>query len=165
MRETRRLFFDRMTTPLGELMLIVDEADRLAAADWIEKEQQLREKFPQLQERRSRGTTDALHAYFQGSFDAIDRLAVATNGTQFQELVWRNLRKIKRGTVTSYAALARRIGRPTAIRAVGFANSRNPINIVVPCHRVIGSDFSLTGYGGGLERKRWLLAHEQVTLA
>jgi methylated-DNA-[protein]-cysteine S-methyltransferase len=165
MPETRRLFFDRMTTPLGALMLIVDEADRLAAADWVEKEQQLREKFPQLQERRSRVTTDALHAYFHGSLDAIDRLAVATNGTEFQELVWRNLRKIKRGTVTTYAALARRIGRPTAIRAVGFANGSNPINIVVPCHRVIGSNGSLTGYGGGLERKRWLLAHEQVTLA
>jgi methylated-DNA-[protein]-cysteine S-methyltransferase len=154
-----------MTTPLGELMLIVDEADRLAAADWVEKEKRLRENFPQLQERRSVVTTDALHAYFHGSLDAIDGLTVATNGTEFQELVWRNLRKIQRGTVTTYAALARRIGRPTAIRAVGFANGSNPINIVVPCHRVIGSNGSLTGYGGGLERKRWLLAHEQVTLA
>ncbi|GIL39872.1 methylated-DNA--[protein]-cysteine S-methyltransferase [Roseiterribacter gracilis] len=165
MPDARRLFVDRMQTPLGALCVVVDEADRLAAADWIEKEQQLREKFPQLQERNVTVVTDALHAYFHGAFDAIDKLAVATNGTAFQELVWRNLRKIRRGTVTTYAALARRIGRPTATRAVGFANGSNPINIVVPCHRVIGSNGSLTGYGGGLARKQWLLTHEQVTLA
>jgi methylated-DNA-[protein]-cysteine S-methyltransferase len=75
------------------------------------------------------------------------------------------LRGIGCGTVTTYAALAQRIGRPTAIRAVGLANGSNPISVVVPCHRVIGSNGALTGYGGGLERKRWLLAHEQVTLA
>jgi methylated-DNA-[protein]-cysteine S-methyltransferase len=164
MPDARRLFLDRMKTPLGALCVVVDEADRLAAAEWIEKEQQLREKFPQLQERRVVPVTDALHAYFNGALDSIDKLPVATNGTAFQELVWRNLRKIACGTVTTYAALARQIGRPTSIRAVGLANGSNPISIVVPCHRVIGSNGSLTGYGGGLERKRWLLSHEQVTL-
>jgi methylated-DNA-[protein]-cysteine S-methyltransferase len=165
MPETNRLFLDRMATPIGELLLIVDEADRLVATDWVEKEQRLRENFPQLQERRSAVVTDKLHAYFDGALAAIDTIPVATNGTAFQERVWRTLRTVRCGTVTTYAALARSIGRPTAIRAVGHANGHNPISIVVPCHRVIGSNGTLTGYGGGLERKRWLLAHEQVTLA
>jgi methylated-DNA-[protein]-cysteine S-methyltransferase len=93
--------------------------------------------------------------------DAIDGLAVAARGTDFQRSVWRALRRIPCGETTSYGALAQRIGRPTAVRAVGHANGANPVSIVVPCHRVIGSDGSLTGYGGGIERKRWLLAHEQ----
>jgi len=74
--------------------------------------------------------------------------------------VWQALREIPAGTTTSYGAIARKLGKPDAMRAVGLANGANPIAIVVPCHRVIGSDGSLTGYGGGLERKRWLLAHE-----
>jgi len=105
--------------------------------------------------------TDAINRYFAGQFEAIDALPVKTGGTPFQRQVWRALRKIRCGTTVSYAQLAERIGRPTAVRAMGLANGSNPVGIVVPCHRVIGSDGSLTGYGGGIERKRWLLEHEQ----
>src|SRR5262249_23027417 len=87
---------------------------------------------------------------------------VATRGTIFQREVWAALRRIPVGATLSYGALARELGRPRAIRAVGLANGANPIGIVVPCHRVIGSNASLTGYGGGIERKRWLLEHEGV---
>jgi methylated-DNA-[protein]-cysteine S-methyltransferase len=86
-------------------------------------------------------------------------------GTPFQRSVWSALRRIPAGTTTSYGALAEHIERPTAVRAVGHANGANPISVVVPCHRVIGADGSLTGYGGGLDRKRWLLAHEGVAVA
>jgi len=87
---------------------------------------------------------------------------VQTAGTPFQRAVWRALREIPRGATESYSKLAQRIGRPTAVRAVGLANGSNPIGIVVPCHRVIGANGSLTGYGGGMERKRWLLEHERA---
>jgi methylated-DNA-[protein]-cysteine S-methyltransferase len=103
---------------------------------------------------------DALRRYFAGELAAIDDLPVKTAGTAFQREVWRALREIECGTTVSYAKLAERIGRPTAVRAVGLANGANPIGVVVPCHRVIGADGSLTGYGGGMERKRWLLRHE-----
>ena len=89
----------------------------------------------------------------------------ATGGTDFQRHVWRALRAIRCGTTVTYGALAQRIGRPAAVRAVGHANGANPISIVVPCHRVIGADRSLTGYGGGIARKRWLLIHEGALLA
>lgn len=102
----------------------------------------------------------ALERYLAGALDALDGVAVATAGTAFQRRVWNELRAIPAGTTISYAELARRIGQPSAVRAVGLANGANPVGIVVPCHRVVGSDGSLTGYGGGIERKRWLLAHE-----
>ena len=100
-----------------------------------------------------------LVAYFAGQLRAFD-LPPAPNGTAFQRRVWTELTKIPFGTTTSYAELARRVSSAAAVRAVGAANGRNPIPIIVPCHRVIGSDGSLTGFGGGLHRKRWLLEHE-----
>jgi methylated-DNA-[protein]-cysteine S-methyltransferase len=100
-----------------------------------------------------------LRAYFDGALRSFD-LPLAARGTPFQERTWTALRAIPFGERCSYAALAATIGAPRAVRAVGGANGRNPLSIVVPCHRVIGSDGSLTGYGGGEERKRWLLAHE-----
>jgi methylated-DNA-[protein]-cysteine S-methyltransferase len=103
---------------------------------------------------------DSLLAYLEGKLDAIDAIAVETGGTAFQRLVWQGLRSIPVGTTMSYGDFAMRIGRPKAVRAVGHANGANPICIVVPCHRLIGADGSLTGYGGGLPRKRWLLDHE-----
>ncbi len=103
----------------------------------------------------------ALEAYFEGDVAAIDSLAVQPAGTVFQRKVWAALREIPAGTTISYGELARRIGQPGAARAVGLANGSNPISIVIPCHRVIGADGRLTGYGGGLDRKRWLLAHER----
>src|SRR6185437_637184 len=92
----------------------------------------------------------------------IDAILTATAGTAFQREVWRALRDIPAGQTISYGELARRIGRPAAVRAVGLANGANPIGVVVPCHRVIGANGSLTGYGGGLHRKEWLLAHERA---
>ena len=105
---------------------------------------------------------ERLRRYFTGDLGAIDGLRAETGGTSFQRRVWSALREIPVGTTISYAELARRIGQPAAFRAVGLANGGNPIGIVVPCHRVIGANASLTGYGGGIERKRWLLAHEGV---
>lgn len=104
----------------------------------------------------------SLRRYFDGELDALDLIAVEPAGTPFQLQVWTALRTVRAGTTTSYSALARRIGAPNAVRAVGAANGANPIPIVIPCHRVIGADGRLVGYGGGLERKRWLLAHEGV---
>jgi len=100
-----------------------------------------------------------LRDYFEGRLTEFD-LPLAPQGTEFQMMVWRELRNIPFGETISYAELARRIGRPTASRAVGHSNARNPISIIVPCHRVIGADNSLTGYAGGLDRKRMLLVHE-----
>ena len=106
----------------------------------------------------------ALRRYLAGDLAALDDVRVDTEGTPFQEIVWSRLRKIPPGSTISYAALARAIGRPPAVRAVAGANGQNPVSIVIPCHRVIASDGTLGGYGGGLERKRWLLAHEGAIL-
>jgi methylated-DNA-[protein]-cysteine S-methyltransferase len=100
-----------------------------------------------------------LRAYFEGGLVRFD-IPLAPRGTDFQQTVWAELRALRLGERISYGELARRIGRPSASRAVGLANSRNPIGIIVPCHRVIGASGALTGYAGGLGRKRWLLAHE-----
>ncbi len=108
---------------------------------------------------------NAFDAYFAGQLDAIDGLAVDPAGTPFQQDVWRALRGVGPGTTVSYKELARRIGRPESVRAVGAANGANPVPVVIPCHRVIGADGRLVGYGGGLDRKRWLLAHEGVVPA
>ena len=105
---------------------------------------------------------EPLADYFNGDLNALDRIEVATNGTAFQEAAWAALRDIPAGATRSYAEQAAAIGRPKAVRAVGLANGANPVAIVNPCHRVIGADGELTGYGGGLDRKRWLLAHEGV---
>jgi methylated-DNA-[protein]-cysteine S-methyltransferase len=105
----------------------------------------------------------ALQAYFGGDLEALDAVEVRFDrGTPFQQAVWRVLQGIPVGETISYAELAHRVGRPTGFRAVGAANGQNPVAVVVPCHRVMASDGSLGGYGGGLDRKRWLLAHEGV---
>lgn len=107
------------------------------------------------------GIPDVLRAYFAGDLTAIEALPIRfERGTPFQHEVWQALRAIPVGKTISYAELARRVDRPSAFRAVGSANGRNPIAVVVPCHRVIAADGTLGGYGGGLERKRWLLTHE-----
>jgi methylated-DNA-[protein]-cysteine S-methyltransferase len=171
MDEPLRLLVDRMDTPLGELAIVADEAGRLRALDWIDHDagmqRSLRRRygahgFSLHRAQNPAGITAAMRAYFAGHLAAIDELPVATGGTAFQKEVWGALRHIRCGETISYGELARRIGRPAAVRAVGLANGANPIAIVVPCHRVIGSDGSLTGYGGGLEKKRWLLAHERA---
>ena len=106
------------------------------------------------------GISSAIKAYLAGDLGALDRISVDPGGTPFQRDVWAALRRVPPGTTVTYAQLARALGRPAAPRAVGGANGRNPVAIVIPCHRMIGSDGSLTGYGGGLSRKRWLLGHE-----
>jgi methylated-DNA-[protein]-cysteine S-methyltransferase len=102
----------------------------------------------------------ALAGFFAGVVGAIDGIACRTGGTPFQRRVWAALRQIPVGETVSYGALAARLDKPRAVRAVGLANGANPVSVVVPCHRVIGADGWLTGYGGGLDRKRWLLRHE-----
>lgn len=101
-------------------------------------------------------------AWFAGDLGALDGLALEPGGTPFQRRVWAELRRIPAGETRSYGAIAAALGQPGSARAVGLANGRNPIAIAIPCHRVIGADGSLTGYAGGLDRKRWLLAHERA---
>jgi methylated-DNA-[protein]-cysteine S-methyltransferase len=110
------------------------------------------------------GFSSRIHAYFTGDYCSLDEIPVNTGGTNFQQRVWSALRTIPAGTTTTYGKLAARLGKPTAYRAVGAANALNPVGIVLPCHRVIGSDASLTGYAGGIERKHWLLQHEGYAL-
>jgi methylated-DNA-[protein]-cysteine S-methyltransferase len=110
------------------------------------------------------GAVSALEKYFEGDLSAVDRLDVEFYGTDFQRRVWTALRVVTAGRTASYLDIANAIGAPTAVRAVGAANGANPIPIVVPCHRIIGISGALVGYGGGLDRKRWLLEHEGVLL-
>ena len=167
--EPLALLVDRLQTPIGELLIVADRAGKLRTIDWTDHEARMRQLLDRYYgkggytleaARDPGGLTRAMRAYFKGDLDVIDKLPVETPGTPFQRSVWQALRKIRRGRTISYAELARRIGKPRAVRAAGLANGQNPISIVVPCHRVIGSDGTLTGYGGGLPRKKWLLEHE-----
>ena len=110
------------------------------------------------------GAATALAKYFSGQLDAIESIAVELNGTPFQQRVWEALRAVRAGRTASYAEIASAVGSRAAVRAVGAANGANPVAIVVPCHRIIGSNGTLTGYGGGLKRKQWLLRHERCRL-
>jgi len=167
MAEAETFLIDTMTTPLGTAILIADEQRALRMYCWEDVAESWRTQFHRrhgdavlVVRRDPFGHRTALERYFDGEITAIDALPVALSGTPFQQKVWSALRTIAAGATLSYGALAARIGAPAAVRAVGLANGRNPIGVVVPCHRVIGSDGSLTGYGGGLPRKRWLLEHE-----
>jgi methylated-DNA-[protein]-cysteine S-methyltransferase len=169
MESALHLLLDRVDTPIGEMIIIADHDGYLRATDWTDHESRLdgllRRYYGreiQLEPTRNPGgLSDAIRRYFAGDTAAIDTVPVEMPGTPFQRDVWRALRDIPCGTTASYAQLAGRIGRPRAVRAVGHANGSNPVGVVVPCHRVIGSDGSLCGYGGGLDRKRWLLEHER----
>lgn len=171
MRATPQIFLlERVATPIGLMLVLTDEQQRLRAVDWQDFESRmhtlLRRQYGKdaiaLRDAARLSTASlALQRYFDGDVAAIDDVEVATGGTDFQRQVWRALRSIASGAPVSYGSLAERILRPTAVRAVGLANGANPIGIVVPCHRVVGANASLTGYGGGLHRKRWLLDHEQ----
>jgi methylated-DNA-[protein]-cysteine S-methyltransferase len=134
-------------------------------ADWDAVGASLARRFGPVSLRDAKDPWEAvsrLAAYFAGDLRAIDAIPVDTGGTPFQRSVWSALRGIAAGRTTCYSELAARIGRPSAVRAVGAANGANPVAVIVPCHRVIGKDGGLTGYGGGLERKAWLLRHEGV---
>jgi methylated-DNA-[protein]-cysteine S-methyltransferase len=127
----------------------------------------LRRHYPEFQLREAndpQGFSSLLRGYFAGDLACINRIPVDTGGTVFQRQVWSALRTIPPGTALTYGELAIQLGRPTAYRAVGMTNALNPIAIVVPCHRLVGANRSLTGYAGGLDRKRWLLQHEGVRL-
>jgi methylated-DNA-[protein]-cysteine S-methyltransferase len=165
------LLVDRIHSPIGTILVVHDAAGHLRALDFHDYESRMRRLLRLHYGEEDRGhvlnqahaplaTRRALEDYFSGDHGAIDSLPVATAGTEFQREVWAALRAIRPGTTLSYSALAQQLGRPRAVRAVGLANGANSIGIVVPCHRVIGADCSLTGYGGGLPRKRWLLEHE-----
>lgn len=160
---------DSVPSPIGDLVIVADMAGNLCAAEFADRDERLHRslhlqfgagRYVLVPARDPAGLSTAISAYFAGDLDAIDDLPVAAGGTEFQRRVWEALRRIPCGATTSYQALARKIGRPAAVRAVGTANGANPVSVVVPCHRVIGTGGSLTGYGGGLARKRWLLDHE-----
>ena len=166
---TQPFYFERVPTPIGLMLIVTDDGGRLRKVGWDDN--------AAMRGRRSQWSSitpvpieltapsDArrrLEAYFAGDLHAIDAIRVEADGTPFQREVWAALRTIPVGQTMSYGELAARLERCKAVRAVGLANGANPIAIVVPCHRVIGADGSLTGYGGGLERKQWLLAHEGV---
>ena len=165
-----RFLTDTLATPIGELILICDEDGRLRATDWTDYDRRMhrllarqygQDHFTLTPAHSPSSLTSAIAAYFDGDIQALGSLPVAMEGTTFQKSVWQALRGIPAGQTISYGELALRLGKPAAVRAVGLANGANPIGVVVPCHRVIGANGSLTGYGGGLERKRWLLNHER----
>ena len=161
----KEIFYDLMESPLGELLLVSNgtaltglymgrdaEAYKKPPAtrdSWIKKPELFKDARNQLKE------------YFTGKRSVFD-LSIHYTGTSFQNRVWDELRKIPYGSTVTYGELAARIGKPGASRAVGGANNRNPISIIVPCHRVIGAGGDLVGYGGGLDKKRWLLDHEAL---
>ena len=158
-------------SPIGTLVLAVRDGVLCAlvfAEGWAHHRARLTRRFGAVAFRRAQdraGVSGRLAAYFAGDLHALDGLAVDAGGAPFQRRVWAALRRIPPGETVSYQTLARRIGSPAAVRAVGAANGANPVGIVVPCHRVIGADGRLTGYAGGLARKRWLLAHERADAA
>ena len=164
------LFLDEIETPLGPVALASD--GMALRALWFETAAGLaaslsRRLDPQALREASdpQGFSARVRAYFAGELGALGDLPAAPDGTAFQRRVWAELRRIGPGQTRSYGELAARLGLPRAARAVGLANGRNPVALVVPCHRVIGADGSLTGYAGGVDRKRWLLAHEGALLA
>lgn len=170
-RPPLELVLDRIATPLGEVLIVTDAEGAVRALDFHDYEPRMRRLL-----RLHYGLVSltpgpapaavkaAVEAYFAGDLAALSGLPVKTGGTAFQTAVWRALRDIPPGSTQSYGQLAARIGRPTAVRAVGLANGANPVGVIVPCHRVVGASGDLTGYAGGVERKRWLLAHEAAAL-
>ncbi|WP_439476016.1 methylated-DNA--[protein]-cysteine S-methyltransferase [Brevundimonas sp.] len=162
------LTLDRIATPVGEVLLVTDAASAVRALDFADYEARMTRLLARhapgavLVEGRAPETVRrAVEGYFGGDVQALDGVAVRTGGTDFQRTVWKALRAIPAGETRTYGQLAVAIGSPKAVRAAGLANGQNPIAVIVPCHRVIGANGTLTGYAGGLERKRWLLDHER----
>ena len=167
-----QLALTRFGSPLGEILLVTDQKGVLRALDFHDHEGRmnrlLRLHCGQIKMRDGKPSpsiTRALSAYFAGDHAALAGISVLTGGTTFQRTVWAALRDIPIGATKSYGAIAAVVGNPGASRAVGLANGSNPVAIVVPCHRVVGANAALTGFGGGLHRKRWLLEHEGVAVA
>jgi methylated-DNA-[protein]-cysteine S-methyltransferase len=169
-----RLWMDELDSPVGRLGLyVIPSSGAVCALEFETGRKGNRTGMPPSLTARfgavelepvqdPAGYASRLRAYFDGELTGLDSIPVDAHGTPFQQAVWKALRQLRAGETTSYGALALAIGRPGASRAVGLANGSNPVAIVVPCHRVIGADGTLTGYGGGLDRKRWLLDHERA---
>lgn len=165
------LYKETIDSPFGDLYLITDDENNLRAIEWEGFAERLQKLFNRhygengfklvsLPQDKTSSASIALQHYFKGDVTAIDKLKTKTGGTDFQKEVWAALRTIPHGTTLTYGDLAKQIGNPKAVRAVGLANGANPIGIVVPCHRVIGANGTLTGYAGGVDKKKWLLEHE-----
>ena len=165
------LLLDTIDSPIGPILLVVDDG-RLCALDYLEYQARmmtlLGRRYPSfrlLPAHDPEGYSSVIRQYLNKDFACLDTIPVSTGGTVFQQQVWQALRSIPPGTTITYGELAARLGRPTAYRAVGGTNALNPVAIVLPCHRVVGANAALTGYAGGLERKRWLLQHEGYCFA
>ena len=166
----KTLTLDLIDAPIGALLIATDDAGNLRAVDfWADEaalRRQLRRQYGEVAVEKGpapQAIRRAFTDYFAGDLRTLERVPVATVGSAFQRKVWAALQRIPAGETRSYGQLAAAIGEPDAARAVGLANGQNPIAVVIPCHRVIGADGSLTGFGGGLPRKRWLLTHEGAT--
>lgn len=161
----------RIDTPLGEMQAIASSRG-LCALEFVKPEreqllqQRLKRWFPHAELRAAANAAltsarDWLAAYFDGDFRSLPTIALDSRGTEFETRVWREMRRLKLGTTISYSALAAKVGSPRGFRAVGNASRRNSIALIVPCHRVVGASRELTGYGGGLDQKKWLIGHER----
>ena len=164
------LHTDTIDSEIGPIV-IVTRPGALCAVDFAECAERMKtllsrrfEDFALVHEDNPLGVSEKLLAYFAKDYAALDDVVVDTGGTEFQRRVWVELRAISPGSTRTYGEQAARLGGPNASRAVGRANSQNPLSIVIPCHRLVGSDGSLTGYAGGLARKQWLLRHEGAIL-
>ncbi len=167
------LNLERVPTPTGDMLVATDDEGFLRALDWKDYEARMHRllrlhyganNVTLINASSASSARRSIETYLEGDLSAIGNLPVKTGGTAFQREVWAALRAIPAGQTVTYGALALRLDRPKSVRAVGLAIGANPVGVVVPCHRVIGADASLTGYGGGLERKSWLLEHEGVRL-
>jgi len=165
------LYYDEFKSPIGQI-LFASDGQSVCALDFEQYRERMKRllarRFERLVLRRDSDPLDLkqrLARYFDGDVFALDDVAVNAGGSPFQRQVWEALRRIPAGATWTYGQLAAEIGRPQAARAVGHANSLNPVAIIVPCHRVIGASAALTGYAGGLERKRWLLDHERAAVS
>ena len=168
---TLELYRETLATPIGKLILLTDALAQVRAVDWWDYDERLRRLLDRqyrkggwmmTEARAESAALRALRGYFAGNLGALDAVVVVTAGSPFQQSVWQALRAIPAGQAWSYARLAEHLGSAGSARAVGSANGANPVSLILPCHRVIGANGHLTGYAGGIERKRWLLEHEGV---
>ena len=164
----KELIIDYISSPIGKIVIVVD-GDRLWSLDFEDCTERmmklLKRRYTEVRLKQvvdPHGFSTRINNYFAGDYENLTTIPVHTGGTPFQQQVWIALREIPAGQTFTYSGLAARIGRPKAARAVGMTVSLNPIAIVLPCHRVVGRNASLTGYAGGVDRKRWLLRHENA---
>jgi O-6-methylguanine DNA methyltransferase len=163
----KELMIDEFDSPIGTMVSVVSNG-RLIHLDFADCEERLTrllthryKQFKQIPTKNLLEIRDCLSAYFDKDWKSFNKIKLLTDGTKFQQTVWTELQKIPFGTTISYAQLADNIGKPSAVRAVANANARNPIAIIIPCHRVIAKSGDLAGYAGGVHRKEWLLQHER----